>query len=317
MGPNRSLPCLGRVGDMGGNVGGSLIDDRAYSAAETFFELAIREHFESLNYLVHVEYGFGGNMGRQWIENQQVIHAGRHPFAAEIHEAILNDRNRYGRPMIGKADFLLIPADGRKTCGVMEVGALRQLSKKHVQVRERVAQLQQTMAVAQRRGKCAGVTWRAEPWRPAWPPGKRASDPFGNYYICAEPTWRVNGGLGAPSGVLLYEVHRLKKDEELQRVPAPASCIQPIAADLLEWLKRQDGQPAITLAFGKPEVKARQAVANGHLRQQLNTAVALYGAAAVATGLAALLLLELGPADAPLIGATYKFAEAAAAAAAL
>ncbi|TIX46599.1 MAG: hypothetical protein E5W81_04210 [Mesorhizobium sp.] len=297
------------------------MEEVAWSWAETFFEQAIKEHFETHGYLVHTEYGFGGPMRRGWNLDRFVIFGGRDAIVEQIHEALITDLkvtdNLRAFPSVGRADFLLIPTDGRKLCGVLEVGALKQASEKRFQVNQRVAELQRIMETAQRKDKCSGVRWQAEPWRPLWPAGERASEPFDEegHYLCAEPTWRFDRGRGAPPGVLLYEVHKLPKERYRQRLAVPSEAMKPLADSLYRWLELEDGAPGVTLRRRLPDETGRKAIASVAVRRQMNSAVLMYGAAAVVAGVAALLLVELGPADAPLIAATFKFVEAAAAAA--
>jgi hypothetical protein len=308
------LPCLGPAADVGGNVGGSALYDRAHSVAELFFELAIREEFERRGYLVHVEYGFGGNLASHWRRDERVLFGGKHPIVEEIHEAIVyyeNGRN----PTVGKADFLLIPTDGRRRCGVIEVGTRR--GAKLAQITDRVRKLRESVRRAQSRGKCKGVEWHPERWRPNWPSGMRASDPFGpeGFYICAEPTWSMPGG-GAPAGILLYEVHALLRDRQGARLPVAPFHFQPLASEMSRWLLNQDGNRVTTLARDQPTALGHAAISGGALRAEMRRQVLLYGASAVVAGVAALLLAEMPGVNVVLIAATYKFVEAAATAAA-
>ena len=313
MGPNRCLPCLGARADLGGNVGGSALFDRAHSVAELFFELAIRAEFEAKDYYVHVEYGFAGNLTGHWRPDARIIFAGSDPIVEEIHEAVAYDDNSSGNPMIGKADFLLIPIDGRRRCGVIEVGTRRGRGAKLSQVANRVARLRASMTRAQVKGKCQGVEWQAEPWRPHWPPGMRASDPFGpeGHYICAEPTWSAPGG-GAPPGLLLYEVHAVLKDRHGARLPVAPVSLRPLASELSRWLNDHHG--LATLENG-PMALGRAAVADRPLRAEMRRQLVIHGVSALVGGAAALLLAEMPGFNVAVAAAVYQFVEAAAKAA--
>lgn len=308
---NVCLPCPGPLNRELAATRGILALDQPYSHAQTFFLLAARHELEPLGYTVHEEYEYGGMRNpERWKSKSRVIFGASATGVAQIHEVLASELANTGNPLAGKADILLIHRNGRD-CGVLEVGTSK--SAKTRQVILRVEKLQTLMLAASRSRKLLrGVTWRPFPWRPRWPKGCRASEPFLDKYVCAEPTWREN----APPGVLLYEVHKLKREDV--RVPTLYSfAAYPVAEYIREWLKREGKTPKNLLASEFQAEAARRIATEVRFRRLLNWHVLGLGSLAIASGIASLLLVESGPADIVLIESTRRFVQLAIASAAL
>jgi hypothetical protein len=144
------------------------------------------------------------------------------PRLNEVLDALSHDFRRWSKDRdYRKCDVLGIANDGR-TAELVEVTTEYNAASAIAQVHSKLAILRETV----NRVHNLNVDWQPSPWKPSAAQLYRALDPnpVDITYLCYVPTFR-----SAPvAGVVLYEIHRLARQQATAPVPAPQDARQRV-----------------------------------------------------------------------------------------
>lgn len=261
-------------------------------AAQLYAVQLFRENFLSRypNGIVISEYEYMGRTTAAPNAPSPIQYPGR-PRLNQVLDALSSDFRRWIRNRdYRKCDALGI--DGYGTYAeLLEVTTVTNVRSAATQMLSKLAILRETV----NRIHNASVDWRPSIWRPAahelFYPLASNSDEV--RYLCYTPTWKV-----APPGVILYEVHTVRRQRQPQTVPVG---VPSEAADTIREAVRSNPPQQ-----GREESWARQFITeHPTVAAVLRILAGIVGIAAAVAAI--ILIIDPVPGDEVVVGSVAMF----------
>ena len=247
---------------------------KAWQAAELLFYLAAQKYADARGMYLYEQFSYAGNLTTTW-GSKWVVFGGANKLVEDVHTALV-EAAMFRDPRL-KPDLMMISWDG-SLGEIAEVGT--NYRKKKAQVDKNVHMYNDLM-----RRKKLSTRWQPSEFRPEWQRCRASMDIGNGLYICTEPTWRDQPKHS--TGVLLYEVHRKSnRQKELEFVPLERRINQESKEKLIESAKNVH-----LINTDVDDQAARILLESPELNSELSLLKAMFGVAAVASAIVAIIMI--------------------------